>query len=159
MVASVDSCESDSLTNSVAATESSGQQVYQTMLLRHGGVMRREDRVPPGALPQGCYRCDVCEEWGYHWRNQATVASIVDERKQSLAWWEGRLRTHTELDEVAITEWLAFYDTPKFRDIALDFVHKIIKREGYAGQPSDIGNVSAWMMSNIKKTRYPRDDN
>ena len=105
----------------------------------------------------------MCEEWGYHWRNQAGVerATVVDERKQSLAWWEDRLRTHTELDEVAITEWAAFYDTPRFRDIALDFVHKICKREGRAG-PSDIGNQSAFMMSNIKKTRYPesrRDGN
>ena len=68
------------------------------------------------------------------------------------------MRTHTELDEVAITEWIAFYDTPKYRDIALDFVHKICKREGNAEQPSDIGNQSAWMMSNIKKTRYPRSE-
>ena len=126
--------------------------------------MRREDRVPPGALPAGAYRCDVCEEWGYHWRNQERVerAPVVDEyQRQSLAYWADRLRTTTELDEVAITEWLAFYDTPRFRDLALDFVHKLVKRDGRAG-PSDIGNQSAFMMSNIKKTRYPesrRDGN
>ena len=116
--------------------------------------MRREERLPPGALPQGCYRCDACQEWGYHWRNQERVerAPVVDEyQRESLAYWADRLRTTTELDEVAITEWLAFYDTPRFRDLALDFVHKIMKREGRA----DIGNQSAYIMSNIKKTRYP----